>query len=157
MQWLPLSRHSAQTSPGTTRFFLSIHPLHLPYMIPCSYRASACKAVLPSCMAFYVISVRQTGDLPVVSLFPHPASFRFHLAMDTLTFGYILPTTGRIRDLHPLETCAAGRTSLKSRPNQLDGFSFFYFTDFLYTSQWQGGFPFQNHNPDRSQAALLLC
>ena len=77
MQWLPLSRHSAQTSPGTTRFFLSIHPLHLPYMIPCSYRASACKAVLPSCMAFYVISVRQTGDLPVVSLFPHPASFRF--------------------------------------------------------------------------------
>ena len=113
MQWLPLSRHSAQTSPGTTRFFLSIHPLHLPYMIPCSYRASACKAVLPSCMAFYVISVRQTGDLPVVSLFPHPASFRFHLAMDTLTFGYILPTTGRIRDLHPLETCAAGRTMKK--------------------------------------------
>ena len=47
--------------------------------------------------------------------------------------------------------------SLKSRPNQLDGFSFFYFTDFLYTSQWQGGFPFQNHNPDRSQATLLLC
>ena len=110
MQWLPLSRHSAQTSPGTSRFFLSIHPLHLPYMIPCSYRASACKAVLPSCMAFYVISVRQTGDLPVVSLFPHPASFRFHLAMDTLTFGYILPTTGRIRDFHPLETCAARRT-----------------------------------------------
>ena len=47
-------------------------------------------------MAFYVISVRQTRDLPVVSLFPHPASFRFHLAMDTLAFGYILPTTGRI-------------------------------------------------------------
>ena len=113
MQWLPLSRHSAQTSPGTTRFFLSIHPLHLPYMIPCSYRASACKAVLPSCMAFYVISVRQTGDLPVVSLFPHPASFRFHLTMDTLAFGYILPTTGWIRDFNPLETCAARRTRKK--------------------------------------------
>ena len=114
MQWLPLLKHTAQTSPGTTRFFLSIHPLHLPYMIPCSYRASACKAVLPSCMAFYVISVRQTGDLPVVSLFPHPASFRFHLAMDTLTFGYILPTTGWIRDFNPLETCAARRTFHKS-------------------------------------------
>ena len=114
MQWLPLSRHSAQTSPGTTRFFLSIHPLHLPYMIPCSYRASACKAVLPSCMAFYVISVRQTGDLPVVSLFPHPASFRFHLAMDTLAFGYILPTTGWIRGFNPLETCAARRTTKKA-------------------------------------------
>ncbi|WP_207650797.1 hypothetical protein, partial [Eisenbergiella tayi] len=35
----------------------------------------------------------------------------FHLAMDTLAFGYILPTTGRIPDLHRLETCAAGRTT----------------------------------------------
>ncbi|MDR3895180.1 MAG: hypothetical protein Q3Y17_21390, partial [Blautia sp.] len=41
---------------------------------------------------------------------PHPASFRSHLTMDTLAFGYILPTTGRIPDLHRLETCAAGRT-----------------------------------------------
>ncbi|MBS6756102.1 MAG: hypothetical protein KH325_07320, partial [Hungatella hathewayi] len=32
------------------------------------------------------------------------------LTMDTLAFGYILPTTGRIPDLHRLETCAAGRT-----------------------------------------------
>ena len=128
MQWLPLSRHSAQTSPGTSRFFLSIHPLHLPYMIPCSYRASACKAVLPSCMAFYVISVRQTGDLPVVSLFPHPASFRFHLTMDTLTFGYILPTTGRIRDFNPLETCASRRTTQKNGKETVVTVFFPFFT-----------------------------
>ena len=82
-------------------------------MIPCSYRALSCLTDLPSCTAFYTISVRQTRDLPVVSLFPHPASFRFHLTMDTLAFGYILPTTGRIRDLHPLETCAARRTKSK--------------------------------------------
>ena len=50
----------------------------------------------------------------MVSLFPHPASFRFHLAVDTLAFGCILPTTGRIRDFHPLETCAAGRTAKKT-------------------------------------------
>jgi len=31
--------------------------------------------------------------------------------MDTLAFGYILPTTGRIPDFHWLETYAAGRTS----------------------------------------------
>ena len=31
--------------------------------------------------------------------------------MDTLAFGYILPTTGRIPDFHRLETCAAGRTN----------------------------------------------
>ena len=34
--------------------------------------------------------------------------------MDTLAFGYILPTTGRIRDFNPLETCAAGRTTRKA-------------------------------------------
>ena len=67
-------------------------------------------AALLSCITLYEISIRQTKDLPVVSLFPHPASFRFHLTMDTLAFGYILPTTGRIRDFNPLETCAAGRT-----------------------------------------------
>ena len=113
IQWLPLSRHTAQTSPGTTRFFLSIYLPHLFRMIPCSYWASACCAVLPSYETLYVISVRQTRDLPVVSLFPHPASFRSHLTMDTLAFGYILPTTGRIPDLHRLETCAAGRTHKK--------------------------------------------
>jgi len=36
--------------------------------------------------------------------------------MDTLAFGYILPTTGRIPDLHRLETCAAGRTYKKPDP-----------------------------------------
>ena len=118
MQWLPLSRHTAQTSPGTTRFFLSIHLPHLSYLIPCSYWASTCIAALPSCMTLYEISVRQTRDLPVVSLFPHPASFRFHLTVDTLAFGYILPTTGRIRDFNPLETCAAGRTMGKGSSNR---------------------------------------
>ena len=114
MQWLPLSRHTAQTSLGTTRFFLSIHLPHLSCMIPCSYWALTWVAVLPTCMTSYEISVRQTRDLPVVSLFPHPASFRFHLTMDTLAFGYILPTTGWIRDFNPLETCAAGRTNKTS-------------------------------------------
>lgn len=113
MQWLPLSRRTAQTSLGTTRFFLSIHLPHLSRRIPCSYWALTWVAVLPSCITLYEISVRQTRDLPVVSLFPHPASFRFHLTMDTLAFGYILPTTGRIRDFNPLETCAARRTTQK--------------------------------------------
>ncbi len=46
---------------------------------------------------------------------PYPASFRFHLSMDTLAFGYILPTTGRIRNSHSLETCAARRTPKRNR------------------------------------------
>ena len=41
---------------------------------------------------------------------PYPVSFGFYFTVDTLTFGYILPAIGRIRDFHPLETCAAGRT-----------------------------------------------
>ena len=123
---LLLSEHFAQISPGTTRFFPSIHLPHLSRMIPCSFWASACVAVLPSCVTSYVVSVRQARGLPVVSLFPHPASFRFHLAMDTLAFGYILPTTGRIRDFHPLETCAAGRTEKATLRQYLISVAFIY-------------------------------
>ena len=93
-------------------------------MIPCSYWALTCCAALPSCKTLYVISVRQTRDLPVVSLFPHPASFRFHLTMNTLAFGYILPTTGRIPDFHRLETCAAGRTEKKALRLYRSAFAF---------------------------------
>ena len=120
--WLRLSAHSAQTSPGTTRFFPSIYLPHLPHAIPCSYWASTCWAALPSHIAFYAVSVRQARGLPVVSLFPHPASFRFRLSTDTLAFGFLLPATGRIRVFHPLETCAAGRTQ-KDCPLRADSLS----------------------------------
>ncbi len=80
-------------------------------MIPCSYWASTSMAALPSCITLYAVPVRQARGLPVSFFFPpHPASFRFRLATDTLAFGYLLPATGRIRVFHPLETCAAGRT-----------------------------------------------
>lgn len=39
-----------------------------------------------------------------------PASFRFAVTHDPLAFGCILPTTGRIRDFHPLERAPDGRT-----------------------------------------------
>lgn len=120
--WLRLSARSAQTSPGTTRFFPSIYLPHLPHAIPCSYWASTCWAALPSHIAFYAVSVRQARGLPVVSLFPHPASFRFRLTTDTLAFGFLLPATGRIRVFHPLDTCAAGRTQ-KDCPLRADSLS----------------------------------
>ena len=119
---LRLSARSAQTSLGTTRFFPSIYLPHLPHAIPCSYWASTCWAALPSHIAFYAVSVRQARGLPVVSLFPHPASFRFRLTTDTLAFGYLLPATGRIRVFHTLETCAAGRTQ-KDCPLRADSLS----------------------------------
>ena len=46
--------------------------------------------------------------------------------MDTLAFGYILPTTGRIRDFNPLETCAARRTDKKESCHTLQDSSLFY-------------------------------
>ena len=119
---LPLSRCSTQVSPGTTRFFPSIYLPHLPRMIPCSYWALTCVGALPSCVPLYVVSVRQARGLPVVSLLPHPASFRFRLAADTLAFGCTLPTTGRVRDFHPLETCAAKRTAIKNPLLSEEGF-----------------------------------
>ena len=75
--WLPLSERSVQTSPGTTRFFPSIHLPHLPPPVPCSYWTSTCVAVLSLAIALYAVSVRQARGLPA-------PSFRFHLAMDTL-------------------------------------------------------------------------
>jgi len=56
--------------------------------------------------SLYTVSVRQAGGLP-------PASFRFHLTVDTLAFGCIFPAAGQIPDFHRLETCAAGRTIRK--------------------------------------------
>jgi hypothetical protein len=65
---------------------------------------------------------------------PHPASFRFRLTADTLAFGYILPTTGRIRDFHPLETCAAGRTIKREGFQQINkSAESLYFKRFTHT------------------------
>ena len=48
--------------------------------------------------ALYAVSVRQARLLP-------PASFRFHLAMDTLAFGYMLPVIRAHWGLSPVRTC----------------------------------------------------
>ncbi|ERI04812.1 hypothetical protein HMPREF9069_01200 [Atopobium sp. oral taxon 810 str. F0209] len=42
----------------------------------------------------HAIPVRQAKGLP-------PASFRFHLTVDTLALGYALPAAGCARDFHP--------------------------------------------------------
>ena len=53
------------------------------------------------------VSVRWGGSLP-------PASFRFHLTMDTLAFGYVLGATSCTRDFHPLDHAHAERTKKTS-------------------------------------------
>ena len=85
-----------------------------------SYWTSASFAALSVQRASYVISVRQTRVLST-------ASFRFHLAMDTLAFNYTLTTAGRIRDLHPLEFAHAGH----SKRQMIAHLSFAYFYNTL--------------------------
>src|SRR5699024_3704932 len=74
-----------------------------------SYRTSTSFAVLSSHVASYMISVRQTRGLP-------RASFRFHITMDTLAFGYVLTATRSHSRLSPIRVrpCWANkkRTSL---------------------------------------------
>lgn len=128
--------HTAETSPRyttdvsfaptgvkrkPTRFFSSTCLPHLPCIVPCSYRASACTVVFhPYIIALYTISVCQTRSFARgLAASPHPASFRrlcsretraLHLTMNTLASGLPLPTTGRIQDFHPLEMRTARRT-----------------------------------------------
>ena len=67
----------------------------------------------PLCPALYAISVRRLGTLPA-------ASFRFHLAMDTLAVRLTLPTTKRVVDFHHQAIAHGGRTIRKSLPIQLN-------------------------------------
>ena len=97
-----------RTSPGTRMFLLTIYLPWLLNMLPYSYWALTCLAVLPTYSAF-MVSVRQASDLP-------PASFRFPVTQDTLALGYILPAVGRIRDFHPLKHAPAGRTKKAPPP-----------------------------------------
>lgn len=87
-------------------FLLTIYLPWLLNMLPYSYWALTCLAVLPTYSAF-MISVRQASDLP-------PASFRFPVTQDTLALGYILPAVGRIGDFHPLKHAPAGRTKISA-------------------------------------------
>ena len=66
-----------QISPGKNLFFLSIY---LPHLLPFPFGsmdfALSCK-LIQRMEAFYEIRVPQARDLP-------PASFRFHLTVDTV-------------------------------------------------------------------------
>ena len=83
---------------------------------------------------------------------PHPASFRFHLAMDTLAFGYILPATGRIRDFHPLERAPAGRTIKNADPSEGAAFSY----SSIHCAKRGACYEAREHRASRSQQSYGL-
>ena len=105
--------HAPARSPRVLTHSFPLYLPYLPQMIPCSYWTLPCAGVLSSSGALYMVSVRQAKVSP-------PSFFRFHLTMDTLDLGYILPTAGRIRDLHPLERALTGRTA-STTPLSTDG------------------------------------
>ena len=53
---------------------------------------SICPLIQHGCL--YAVPVRQASALPA-------ASFRFHLAMDTLAVRLTVPSIGPVRDFHP--------------------------------------------------------
>ena len=66
----------------------------------------------------YAISVRQASVLPA-------ASFRFHLAMDTLAVRLTVPLAGSVRDFHS-QVSAPCRAHTEKAPRRFPAGRFFY-------------------------------
>ena len=77
----------------------------------CKKRTLSLFALLSLAFASYVISVRRTSALP-------SASFRFHLAMDTLAVRLAVPLAGPALDFHQLviAPCRAHHQKGRIRP-----------------------------------------
>ena len=85
--------------------------IHLPHLLvlPATFGLYRFWPTYPYFPALYVVPVRQAKGLPT-------ASFRFHLAMDTLAVQLCtssLPT--RTRDFHPLERAHGAQTKKSSK------------------------------------------
>src|SRR5712692_10324084 len=118
---------SWQTSPGNALSPSRLCPPHLRTCFPYRYRTLKIIAFSSSLHASYAVSVRRASVLPA-------ASFRFHLAMDTLAVRLTIPPVGFVGDFHSLvrAPCRAHKTeregSLKSFPfslsRRMDQFEF---------------------------------
>src|SRR5882724_9834557 len=84
-----------QTSPGNAHSPSRLCPPHLRTSFPYRYRTLKILAFSSSLHASYAISVRRASALPA-------ASFRFHLAMDTLAVRLTIPPVGFVGDFHSL-------------------------------------------------------
>ena len=86
--------------------FPLIYPPHL-LVLPATFGLHLLQQTYPHFRALYVIPVRRTKGLPT-------ASFRFHLAMDTLAVQlYTSSLPRRVRDFHPLERAHGAQTAKK--------------------------------------------
>src|SRR5258708_18689817 len=88
-----------QTSPGNAHSPSRLCPPHIRTSFPYRYWTLEICASSSSLHASYAISVRRASALPA-------ASFRFHLAMDTLAVQLTIPPVGSIGDFHSLVRAA---------------------------------------------------
>ena len=106
-QVLLRSSHSVRkASQGKSTIFPVIYPPHLHREFRIAWGFSLCCNLTHSHMPD-AVPVRRTNGLP-------RASFRFHLTMDTLAFGYALGAIPCARDFHPLDCAHAWHTSGRS-------------------------------------------
>src|SRR5438132_3442636 len=77
---------------------------------PYRYRTLSLLALSSSLHASYAISVRRASVLPA-------ASFRFHLAMDTLAVRLTIPPVGFVGDFHSLVRAPCRAHQTKGRPS----------------------------------------
>src|ERR1043166_3955432 len=84
-----------QTSPGNALSPSRLCPPHLRTSFPYRYWTLKIIAFSSNLHASYAISVRQASVLPA-------ASFRFHLAMDTLAVQLTVPPVGSVGHFHSL-------------------------------------------------------
>jgi len=89
----PSTEANRQTSPGITHSLSRLCPPHIRQDFPCRYRTLKIFAFSSSLAASYAIPVRQASVLLT-------ASFRFHLAMDTLAVRLTIPPAGVVEDFH---------------------------------------------------------
>ena len=86
---------------------------------PYRYWTLSLLALSSSFHASYAISVRRASVLPA-------ASFRFHLAMDTLAVRLTVPPVGSVGDFHSLVSAPCRAHELKKRASRLTrSFSFY--------------------------------
>lgn len=98
----PVGIRVCKISSGKNAFFhvMYLPHLHLGIRVALDFTLF-CRLILPRMPD--AVSIRQINALP-------PASFGFHLAVDTLAFGYVLGATSCTRDFHPLDCAHAERT-----------------------------------------------
>ena len=103
-QVLLRSSHSVRkASQGKSTIFPVIYPPHLHQEFRIAWGFSLCCNLTHSHMPD-AVPVRRTNGLP-------RASFRFHLTMDTLAFGYALGAIPCAQDFHPLDCAHAWHTT----------------------------------------------